>query len=83
LSASDRQAIIEWLKAQKEWSIEHLEAYIETTYGVVFQSRQSYYQFLADADITYKRAQRANPKRDEERVVAKKRDYRTSDDTRD
>lgn len=73
LSASDRQAIIEWLKAQQEWSIEHLEAYIETTYGVVFQSRQSYYQFLADADITYKRAQRANPKRDEERVVAKKK----------
>jgi transposase len=73
LSASDRQAIIEWLKAQQEWSIEHLEAYIETTYGVIFQSRQSYYQFLADADITYKRAQRANPKRDEERVVAKKK----------
>jgi putative transposase len=73
LSDSERQAVIEWLKAQQEWSFERLEAYIETTYGVVFQSRQSYYQLLADAGITCKRAQRANPKRDEELVVAKKK----------
>lgn len=73
LSATERQAVIAWLKAQQEWSVEYLEAYIETTYGVVFQSRQSYYQLLADAGITYKRAQRANPKRDEQLVVAKKK----------
>ena len=73
LSASERQAVIEWLKLQQEWSVERLHAHIETTYGVVFQSRQSYYQLLADAGITYKQAQRANPKRDEERVAAKKK----------
>ena len=73
LSASERQAVIDWLKAQQEWSVEHLQVYIETTYGVVFQSRQSYYQLLADAEITYKQSQRANPKRDEERVAAKKK----------
>ena len=73
LSASERQAVIDWLKTQQEWSVEQLHAYIETTYGVVFQSRQSYYQLLDDADITYKQAQRANPKRDEERIAAKKK----------
>jgi putative transposase len=73
LSASERQAVIEWLKKEQDWSVERLHAYIETTYGVVFQSRQSYYQLLADAGITYKQAQRANPKRDEERVAAKKK----------
>lgn len=73
LSASERQAVIEWLKAQPEWSVERLSDHIETTYGVVFQSRQSYYQLLADAGITYKQAQRANPKRDEEQVSAKKK----------
>ena len=72
LSASERHAVVEWLKSQQEWSVERLQAYIETSYGVVFQSRQSYYQLLADAGITYKQAQRANPKRDEERVAAKK-----------
>jgi transposase len=78
LSASERQAVIEWLKAQKEWSVEHLSDYIETTYGIVFQSRQSYYQLLADASITYKQAQRINPKRDEQRVAAKKKRLSTS-----
>ena len=73
LSASERQAVITWLKTQQEWSVERLQTYIETNYGIVFQSRQSYYQLLADADITYKQAQRANPKRDEERIAAKKK----------
>ena len=73
LSASERQAVIDWLKAQQEWSVERLQAYIETTYGVIFQSRQSYYQLFADAGITNKQAQRANPKRDEQRIAAKKK----------
>jgi putative transposase len=73
LSTSERQAVIDWLKTQQEWSIDSLHAHIETTYDVVFQSRQSYYQLLADAGITYKQAQRTNPKRDEEQVAAKKK----------
>jgi transposase len=73
LSASERQAVIEWLKKEQEWSVERLHAHIEATYGIVFQSRQSYYQLLADAGITYKQAQRANPKHDEELVAAKKK----------
>jgi transposase len=73
LSTSQRQAVIDWLNTQQEWSIELLQAHIETTYDVVFQSRQSYYQLLADAGITHKQAQRTNPKRDEEQVAAKKK----------
>ena len=73
LSASQRQAVVDWLKNEQEWSVESLQTHIETTYDVVFQSRQSYYQLLADAGITCKQAQRSNPKRDEEQVAAKKK----------
>jgi putative transposase len=73
LSAEERQSVIDWLKQQQAWSVERLQTYIETTYGVVFQSRQSYYQLLKEAEITYKRAQRTNPKRDEQQVVSKKK----------
>jgi putative transposase len=73
LSPAERQAVIDWLKNQQEWSVERLQEHIETRYAVVFQSPQSYYQLLADAGITYKQAQRANPKRDEKRVAAKKK----------
>jgi len=76
LSASERQGVIDWLKNEQEWLVEHLQEHIQTTYDVVFQSRQSYYQLLADAEITYKRAQRSNPKNDPEQVAAKKRDHR-------
>jgi len=78
LSSDERQAVIVWLKAQQEWSVERLHDYLATTYAVVFQSRQSYYQLLADAEITYKRAQRSNPKADPERVAAKKKRSLTS-----
>jgi putative transposase len=73
LSAEERQSVIDWLKTQQEWSVERLYEYIETNYGIVFQSRQSYYQLLADAQITYKQAQRINPKRDPISVAAKKK----------
>jgi putative transposase len=78
LSNEERQAVITWLKAQHEWSIERLHDYLVATYGVVFQSRQSYYQLLADAEITYKQAQRSNPNGDPERVTAKKKRSSTS-----
>jgi putative transposase len=78
LSVQDRQAVIDWLKAQQTWPVEHLQTHIETTYGIVFQSRQSYYQLLADAQITYKRSQRTNPHGDVERVAAKKKKSKIS-----
>ena len=73
LSAQQRQAVIDWLKVQSVWSVEQLSTHIESTYNLVFQSRQSYYQLLAEANITYKKAQSTNPKRDGERVAAKKK----------
>lgn len=73
LSASERQSVIDWLKQEQEWSVERLQTHIESTYDVVFQSRQSYYQLLADAGISYKQTQRTNPKRDEQQVATKKK----------
>lgn len=73
LSPEERHAVIDWLKAQKHWSVEELQRHLETTYGVVFQSRQSYYQLLADANITYKQTQHTNPQRNPELVAAKKK----------
>lgn len=73
LTDDQRQAVIAWLKAQQIWSVELLRSYIETTYAVVYKSNQSYYELLAEAGITYKRAQARNPKHDPEQVAAKKK----------
>jgi len=77
LSAEERQAVIAWIHAQDEWTVEQLKTYIETTYQVVFQSRQSYYDLFAEAKITWKKAQRTQPNKDLDAVAAKKKPSRT------
>ena len=73
LSPEERQAVLGWMQTQVEWTVEGIKSYVEETYHVVFQSRQSYYDLLAAAKITRKQAQRVNPKRDEAAVAAKKK----------
>jgi putative transposase len=73
LSSEERDAVISWIQAQKEWSVEALHEYIETTYGIVFQSRQSYYQLLNDSGMSYKQSERTHPKHNPEQVEAKKK----------
>jgi putative transposase len=73
LRPDERQSVINWLQEQQEWSVDRLKSYIEDIYGVVFQSRQSYYDLFAAAKITWKKAQRANPRYDPTLVTAKKK----------
>ena len=61
-------------KWEAQWTVEGIKSYVENAYHVVFQSRQSYYDLLAAAKITRKKAQRANPKHDAAAVEAKKSD---------
>lgn len=73
LTDDERVAVVTWLKQAQQWSVEQLQQHIEQTYGVVFKSRQSYYDLLAEAGITHKRAQSTNPKRDDQQVQTKKK----------
>ncbi|MBK9940576.1 MAG: winged helix-turn-helix domain-containing protein [Kouleothrix sp.] len=73
LSPEERQSVLDWLQDQQEWSVALLQTHIETTYGIVFQSQQSYYQLLDEAKITYKKAQHTNPRHDAALVAAKKK----------
>jgi putative transposase len=73
LSDEERNSVIDWLKAQQEWSVERLMTYIQEMYAVIFQSRQSYYQLLDDAGMSHKKTQSTQPQRDEARVAAKKK----------
>src|SRR2546423_7338510 len=75
LRPEEKQAVIMWLHEQHAWDIDRLKTHIETTYGIVFQSRQSYYDLLAEAKITWKKAQRANPNKNPAHVEAKKKKF--------
>lgn len=73
LTPDQRASVLEWLKQQSAWSLERLRTQLEQTYAVVFQSDQSYYELLAAANISYKKAQATNPKRNDELVAVKKK----------
>ena len=46
LNPEQRACVIAWLKRQNAWNLAELRTYIEQTYAVVFESRQSYYTLI-------------------------------------
>ncbi|WP_414583140.1 helix-turn-helix domain-containing protein [Scytonema sp. PCC 10023] len=74
LTQSQRQAIADWLKQKNYWHLPELKQHVEDSYGVVFESNQSYYDLFALAGISWKKTQKSNPKKDPE-LVEKKTGY--------
>ncbi len=71
LNAEEKQELIQWIINQSHWDIWELETYVLETYEVVFKSRQSYYQLLKEARISWQKAEQVNPKKDPEEVKKK------------
>ena len=72
LSADQRSQINAWLASQSQPSVAELAAYIQTQFGVVFQSSQSYYTLLSQARYSWKKTQARQPKADPQQAVAKR-----------
>lgn len=64
LEPEQRQSVIAWLKEKNYWNLAELQAYIDAVYGVVFNSKQSYYTLFEQAGISWKKTQKRNPKAD-------------------
>jgi putative transposase len=77
LSEAERQEIIDWLKTKDYWDFDELITHIEVNYDVIYQSKQSYYDLLAEAGVTWKKSQKVNPKSEPE-VVKKKKKFENS-----
>jgi putative transposase len=72
LSDTQRESVIEWIKGHDTLSVEALRDYLEDTYGVVYQSKQSYYDLLEAGGMSYHQSEKVNPKRDEAQVQARR-----------
>lgn len=73
LNAQQRASVIEWLKTNDKWNLSELEYEVASKYGVVFQSKQSYYELFDAAGISWKKTQARNPKYDPDLVASKKK----------
>jgi transposase len=76
LSGEQRQEIEEWLGAQTALTVEEVRDEIEARYGIVYQSKQSYYDLLAASGLSYHRTEKGNPKRNEAQVLERREEIK-------
>lgn len=76
LNSDQKQAVVEWIQGHETVSIEALRDHIEEEYGVVYRSKQSYYDLLSAGGMSYHRTIGVNPKRDEEQILYKREEIK-------
>lgn len=76
LTEAQRFEIFFLLKNKPYYSMEELRDLIERRYGVVYQSKQSYYDLLKEAGLSWHQTQAINPKRDEDQVLLKREELK-------
>ncbi len=72
----ERHEIIQWIGAHETVSVEAVRDYVEDRYGVVYQSKQSYYELLEAGGMSYHRSEKTNPKRDEGQVLVRREEIK-------
>ncbi len=77
LSLSQKAEVVQWLQSQDYCEREKLQLHIETKYGVIFQSLQSYYELLHHAKTSWKKTQKVNPSKDP--LLVKKNQRKSAD----
>jgi transposase len=63
LSPEERSETLAWIADQKHPTVRELRTYLKDTFGVVYDSRQSYYALLKEAGLSHKQTQARNPKK--------------------
>jgi putative transposase len=76
LTESQRYEILFHLRDKPHYSVEDLRDYINRHYGIVYQSKQSYYDLLKEARLSWHRTQAVNPQRDEDQVLLKREEIK-------
>lgn len=76
LSAENRKEIIGYIEKCDHISTEKLRDYIEEKYGVVYKSKQSYYDLLKAGGKSWHKSQKKNPKKDEGRVTLRREEIK-------
>ena len=72
LGEEQRQALVQWIGAQETLTVEAVRDHVEERYGVVHQSKQSYYALLEAGGMGYHRSEKVNSKRDAAQVLARR-----------
>jgi putative transposase len=73
LNEAQRRETIMMLQSKNYGNLDELVTYLDEDYGVIYKSKQSYYDLLKDAGISWKKSQKVNPNSDPD-LVKKRRE---------
>jgi putative transposase len=76
LSVEQRRELEDWLGAQETVTVEEVRDEIEARYGIVYQSKQSYYELLEASGLSYHRTEKGNPKRNAAQVLERREEIK-------
>lgn len=71
LSQEQKQERLIWRRRRSSWQLEAVVEQLEDKYGVVFQSKQSYYDLFPQAGLSWKKSQSVNPNQAQQQVSQK------------
>lgn len=72
LTAEEHQHVIAFLEEKDYYSVEELQTYLFETYRVQYTSKQSYYNLLHEAKLSWKKTEKVHPDKDEALIQAKR-----------
>lgn len=72
LTPERKQQVFAWLRQQTAWSVSALQHELKQSYQVEYASKQSYYALMAEARLSWKKAQAQNPKGNPSLIAAKR-----------
>lgn len=76
LTEDQHDEVIFHIKNQPYYSVEELRDYIERYYGVVYVSKQSYYDLLKEGGLSWHQTQAVNPKCDSAQVELRRKEIK-------
>ena len=76
LSVEQRRELEDWLGAQETVTLEEVRDEIAARYGIVYQSKQSYYDLLEASGLSYHRTEKGNPKHNEAQVLERREEIK-------
>ena len=76
LTEDQHYEVVFHIKNQPYYSVEELRDYIERHYGVVYVSKQSYYDLLKEGGLSWHQTQAVNPKYDSVQVELKREEIK-------
>lgn len=78
LSNDEIKKVITHIRMKKNITLDYLVEYLEVNYGVIYCSKQSYYDLLHEGRRSWKKTEKENPKKDNALVEKRREEIKKS-----